>query len=337
LLDDSGLNEYNSTHYEGFTMQSIIESLKKQRQQLLQDASEDVFSRHTSLLEIAIISLYNRLVNRLSQDSEQFRASGAVVAFGAFGRGLIGPSEAVQVLFLETESFPGSRAWQEEITLPLVEAGWTLDVRQSTVDQLLDRARLDFELLLNLLSARYISGSRHLAENCDKALAALIEGQREELLQKLREANEARYAGHQYPENWLEPDILKNPGGLADINGIRAACRILAEVRSLEDAIFKGYLKRLEVDALLRAEKMYARLLTLLQNLSGEQSTVLRFAAQEMLAEKLGYAPRAGFLPVETFMQQVQQLLHEVGRISGEFWARMQEGLGPDIEGLPVA
>jgi [protein-PII] uridylyltransferase len=316
-------------------MQNIIESLKKQRKQLLQDTSEDIFSRHTSLLEIAIISLYNRLVNRLSQDSDRFRASGAVVAIGAFGRGLLGPNETVRVLFLETEPFPGNSAWQEEITLPLMEAGWKLDVEQGAVDHLMDRARHDFDLLLHLLGARYISGSRPLAENLDKALGGMIEGQRNALLQRLRAANEARYLRQQRPENWLEPDLQQNPGGLADISGIRAACRIVADVRSLEDAIFKGYLYRQEVDALVRAEKMYARLLALLHNLSDEKTTVLRFEAQEILAEKLGYAPRAGFFPVETFMQQVQQLLHEVTRISEDFWARMEEGLGPEAIALP--
>ena len=41
---------------------------------------------------------------------------------------------------------------------------------------------------------------------------------------------------------------LQNPGGLADINAIRAACRFAAEALNLEDAIFQGYLHRREVD-----------------------------------------------------------------------------------------
>ena len=66
-------------------MQNISESLRKQREQVMADGSDEVLSRHNSLLEIAVISLYNRLVNRLGQDTEQFRASGAVVALGVGG------------------------------------------------------------------------------------------------------------------------------------------------------------------------------------------------------------------------------------------------------------
>ena len=89
-------------------MQNISESLKRQREQILSDNSEEMLSRHTSLIEIAIISLYNRMVNRLNLDAEQFRSSGAVLAAGGFGRGLLGPNQAVPVLFLRSESSPST-------------------------------------------------------------------------------------------------------------------------------------------------------------------------------------------------------------------------------------
>jgi [protein-PII] uridylyltransferase len=316
-------------------MQSIIESLKKQRQQLIEDLGEDVFSRHTSLLEIAIISLYNRLVNRLSQDSEEFRANGAVIALGAFGRGWIGPDDPVHILFLQTESLGGSLPWHEEITLPLDEAGWKLSVTVDSTELVVGRAEVDSSYLLQLLAARYVSGSRPLAEQLDRALAALLATQRDMLLQRLREASEARLLLQQKPESWLEPDLYQNPGGLADIQGLRAACRIAGDVRSIEDAIFRGYLLRDEVDALLHAEKMLARLLVVMQTLSDKDSSVLHFKDQEMLAEKLRYAARSGFLPVETFMQQVHQTFHEVGRVCEDFWGRMSEGFWQEGEEPP--
>ena len=161
-------------------MQNIIESLRKQRHQLLHETGEDVFSRHTSLLEIAIISLYNRLVNRLGQESEQFRAGGSVAALGTFARGLVSPNEAVPLLFLQTETLPGNEAWHEEITLPLLEAGWKLDVQHGTVDHLLRRAEQDLGFFCNFLGARYISGSRHLVEQLEEALYDFTASHRQE-------------------------------------------------------------------------------------------------------------------------------------------------------------
>ncbi len=306
-------------------MQNISESLRRQREQLLGDSSEDLLGRHASLLDIAIISLYNRLANRSERDTERFRSSGAVLALGAFGRGIIGPSQALPIIFLKADSSLFDESWLYEIASPLTEAGWTVDAQQATVAGLIERAREDFSFFLQLLDARYISGNRQLAEQLDKALEAYIEGRQEELLVTLRASVRSRLARLDQPESWLEPDLEANPGALGEIYAIRAACRIASNIRGLDDAIFRGYLTRQEVDFLLQSEKTYARFLSLLQIIPGNASSVLRFGDQEQLAEKLGYSARAGFLPVEAFMQRVFQLFHGVFCISNEFWERLLE------------
>ena len=317
-------------------MQNIIESLRKQRHQLLHETGEDVFSRHTSLLEIAIITLYNRLVNRLGAESEQFRSGGSVAALGTFARGLVSPNEAVPVLFLQTETLPVDETWHEEITLPLLEAGWKLDVQHGTVDHLLRRAEQDLGFFCKFPGARYISGSRQLVEQLEEALYDFTASHRQELLRDLHESVKTRRLRNRKAETWLEPDLIENPGGLADINAIRAACRFAAEALNLEDAIFQGYLHRRDVDSLHQAEKTFARLLALLQISPGEESTVLSFDGQELLADKLGYSARSGFLPVEAFMQQVWQLFHEVCRVSEDFWERVEEGFWEGLGGKPI-
>ena len=45
-------------------------------------------------------------------------------------------------------------------------------------------------------------------------------------------------------------------------------------------------------------------------------------------AKKLGYAERAGYLPVESLMQSVYQTFHGVGVVSTEFWERLLESRG---------
>ena len=54
-------------------------------------------------------------------------------------------------------------------------------------------------------------------------------------------------------------------------------------------------------------------------------TSTLGFNEQELLAEKLGYQARSGFLPVETFMQHIYQLFHGVLSVSQEFWERLLE------------
>ncbi|ABK16185.1 HD domain-containing protein [Syntrophobacter fumaroxidans] len=314
-------------------MHSISESLRKQREQVLSDSSEDALIRHTSLLEIAIISLYNRLVNRLSQDTEHFRSSAAVIGLDGFARGVIGPGQPVRILFLMTDSALWNASWLDEITVPLTEAGWTVDLRRETIDSLMIALEGDFEAFLELLEMRYVSGNRQLLEQAEKGIEGFIEARREELLSRLYGTVKAREGRLQKPESWLEPDLQDNPGALSDIVAIRLACRIASNIRSLDDAIFMGYLVRREVDFIRHAEKSYMRLLGLLRSLSDKSSGVLHFDEQGLLADKLGYAERAGYLPVESLMQEVFQLFHGVGVVSAEFWERLRESR----ENLPAA
>ncbi len=319
-------------------MQNISESLRKQREQILRDNSEEALGRHTSLLEIAVISLYNRMVNQIGVNTEGFRSGGAVIALGAFGRGLVGPHQPIPILYLRTESTAWKDEWMEGISAPLVDAGWTVSSRQAAVESLVEQARDDFPFFLSLLEARYISGSRPLMDQLGKALDASMEGRQDEFLRRLYDSHRARRKRFDDPDAWLEPDLLENPGGLSDIIDIRIACRIAASICNLEDAIFRGYLLREEVDRLQPAEKTYIRLLNILQNLGNERSNALHFADQELIAGKLGYDAPAGFLPVEPFMQNLQRLFHGVSRTTNEFWERLRENRwdGAEAENEPI-
>ncbi len=305
---------------------NMVESLRKQRELILEESSEQALDRHTSLLEIAIISLYNRLANRLVGGSDAFRAEAAIAAIGSFGRGISGPTQAVPILCLQADASSRKDAWNEEITDPLIEAGWTVEAIQGSVAQIADLARRDSVFFFKLMDLRYISGNRDLADQLDREINNYIADNRDFFLRSLRESIAARKKLLENAQNWLEPDLEENPGGLSDIRAIRAGCRVESSIRNLEDAIFPGYLTRQEVDLLQGAEKTFCRYLTLLRATSGRAESTLLFDDQETLARKLGYAEKSGFLPVEIFMQHVHQLFQGVAEVSREFWERIEEG-----------
>lgn len=312
-------------------MQNIAESLKRQREQILGDAPEEIPGRNTSLLEIAVISLYNRLANRLAQDIEVFRSSGAVLALGPFARGQIGPTMPVPILVIESETSPWKKGWIEEITSPLAEAGWSVEADVGSIPHFLRLSQEDVGFFWKLLECRYISGNRQMADQLEKALDLEIEERRDELLNLLHQTVRIREAALEETDSWLEPDLEQACGGLEDINAIRTAGRIAANMRNLEDAIFRGYLTRQEVDFLQQAEKFYACLVSMIHGTSGTSDSVLRMNRQDYPAGKLGYSGEAGLLPVERLLQQVHRFLHGVQCISQEFWARLQESR----EGVP--
>lgn len=306
-------------------MESMVESLKRQREQVLQSSDEEVLRRHMSLLEIAVISLHNRLVNRMASESERFRSSGAILATGNLGRGVLGPQDPVTLLWLRTETFPWDESAQREITAPLVDAGWQVSVRCATIPELLEWGESHLPFFFEMLDARYLSGNRQLVSELDHALDDFIARHQSVLFEHLYQGIRTRQARFSMPEDWLEPDILESPGALKDIDSIRYAARVLLDVRCFDDAIFQGYLTRKEVDRLQTAEKKFLKWLNLLRSVRGDRHSVLDFQIQEILAEKLGYSGRSGFLPVESFMQEVHETLYDVFCVSSEFCERLQE------------
>jgi [protein-PII] uridylyltransferase len=316
---------------------NISEPLRKQRELILEEISERALDRHTSLLEIAVISLYNHVANRVA-DSEAFRAGGAIAAIGSFGRGLTSPTRTVPILCLQADVSSARDSWIDEIAGLLTEAGWPVKAFDGSIGQIMEMVRGDCGFLFELMDMRYVSGNRSLVDQLDLEIEDHIARNREALFCSLRESIKARARLLGNSRNWLEPDIEENPGGLSEICAIRAGCRIESRIRSLEDAIFRGYLTRQEVDLLQTAEKKFYRYLTLLQTTSGRDAGTLLFDDQETLARKLGYAEKSGFLPVEIFMQHVHQLFQGVAEVSREFWERLDEGSssGPEETGTAV-
>ena len=306
---------------------NISESLKKQRELIIKEGGGQAIDRHTSLLEIAIISLYNQLANRLSSEAESFRARGAIAAMGPFGRGLTGPNRPVRILCLQADDSNSKDGLLDEITGPLIEAGWDVEAIEGTPGTIMEMACADFGLLLKLLDLRYISGNRALADRLELQIDNYIAENRAGFLRSLHESIAARNERLDTPGNWLEPDIEENPGGLSEIRDIRAGCRLEPRLRNLEDAIFLGYLTRQEVDFLQTAEKTYCRYIYLLPTASARSGGRLSFDDQETIARKLGYAENSGFLPVEIFMQDVHRLFEGVATVSREFWERLGESL----------
>ncbi len=314
-------------------MTSMSESLKKQREQILRDMGEDALSRHTSLLEVAVISLYNRLVNLVDLDTEEFRAGAAVLTRATVGKGLMDPNEPVQLLLLTNGKLDWKPEWVQEFIGPLKDAGWVIDLDKGSMDDLRDRASKDFAFFLELLGARFLSGNRHLAEQLDDALEGMLDERRGECIDRLHQSFQERVKTLEETDSWFEPDLESHPGGLDDISAIRLACRVTSNMRELDDAIFNGCLNRHEVDYLQRAEKTFLRLLSMVRGIAGGGSGVLTFERQELLAEKLGYAPRAGFLPVEGLMQTVFQLFNGILFIARDFWECLREGFHSTEEG----
>ncbi|SFM80123.1 HD domain-containing protein [Thermodesulforhabdus norvegica] len=291
----------------------LVDSLKTQRQKYADNFGEESITGHTTLVEISLISLYNRLINVLDLDAEAFRANGALVATGDLGKSFIGPHQPITLIFLKTPECRLQEEWLREIIDPLIEAGWKVDYTAGTVQDIIAEAEKNIGFLQNLITSRYISGNRKIFEDLDAALEDLLKGRGEEIEGQLRKEWTAGMELVDRPGAWMEPDLFAFPGGIRSITTIRTVLR-LSGFRKIDEAVRDGFLNHREGENLLKAERFLTRVLNVLMSLENRSERVMGFPVQRRVAEQLGYSNRGAFSAAEVFMQELHRYFFETSQ-----------------------
>lgn len=298
---------------------NLTESLKTQRQKYLGDFGEENIIGHTNLVEISLISLYNRIANVLNVNAEAFRATGALVALGDLGKSFIGPYQTISILFLMTRECRLQDEWLKEIVDPIKEAGWKITYQTGTVEEILEKVSSDTGLLGSLMSLRYISGNRNLVEELEHALEQWLDTHSRDLEAQLCEEWATRMLLLNNARNWMEPDIVHFPGGLGDARSIRTALK-LSGFQKIDEAVKKGVLEPQDGESVLKAERFYVRIINAILSEQPNNGTILTFRMQESVSRSFGYPPKGPFSGVEVFMQGVYRSFFKISRIAKFFW-----------------
>jgi [protein-PII] uridylyltransferase len=276
------------------------------------------------MVDMALISLYNRLTNRMDMGPKEIRRHGAVLATGEFGRRQLGPFSPITLLFLQTSETPFKEdIWKTSIVQPLEEAGWEIKFQTATAREAVELSLDDFAWLSSIVDSRFISGSRQLMDELQLSLMQEIEanGDRQSIRSFLEEWQQ-RQAGQREPACILEPDLDYSAGSLGELNRIRLAGYLLNGVGTL------AAMDKLDPDslsALHEAERFLLRIRNHLQILRQRQESRLQYEAQEEVALSLGYQGVGDYLPVEIMMKELEGHFYEVRLIADRFRERLTE------------
>ena len=319
-------------------MEDIIGQLNQQRERLKDpDRLEDA-GRITALVDVALISLYNRLTNRLNLDPQHIRRHGSILATGDFGRRQLGPLSPVSLLFLQTADAPvGEKEWEEGIVAPLRQAGWDVIHRVTIPPEARELALNDLLWLGAVIDSRFISGSRALMEELHFTVQREIQASRERpaLLRFIQEWRE-RQAGQQDPAYLLEPDLEYSAGSLGELGRVRWAGFLLHGKKRL------GQISALDpetIEHLREARQFFLRVRSHLQLLRGGLETRLRYEDQKEVARRLGYQDQGDFLAVEIMMRDLERHFYNV-RLLADRWRDLLEDWqtsGEEETGGPAA
>ena len=242
----------------------------------------------------------------------------AIVATGGFGRGLLAPSSDLDLLFvLPYKQTP----WGESVVEYLLYLLWDLGLKVGhatrSVEQSLKLSRSDITIRTALIDARYMLGDQSLFVTLTRRFQAeVVHGTAREFVDaKLAERDERhqRAGASRYR---VEPNIKDGKGGLRDLHTLHWLAKYLygngLSEANAEPSVFSAE----EYSTFRRCEDFLWTIRCHLHFLAGRAEERLTFDLQPAMAERLGYAERAGLRAVERFMKHYFLVAKDVGDLT---------------------
>ena len=242
----------------------------------------------------------------------------AIVATGGFGRRLLAPASDLDLLFvLPYKQTP----WGESVVEYLLYLLWDLGLKVGhatrSVEQSLKLSRSDITIRTALLDARYILGDRSLFDQLTRRFQAeVVQGTARQFVEaKLTERDERhqRAGASRYR---VEPNIKDGKGGLRDLHTLHWLAKYLYGTGLSEPDAQTSVFSAEEYSTFRRCEDFLWTVRCHLHFLAGRAEERLTFDLQPAMAQRLGYADRAGLRAVERFMKHYFLVAKDVGDLT---------------------
>jgi [protein-PII] uridylyltransferase len=258
----------------------------------------------------------------------------ALAAVGGYGRGTLAPGSDIDLLFiLPYKQTP----WGEQVTEYILYMLWDLGQKVGhavrSVDECLRMARSDMTVRTATLEARFLTGDKALFDSLVTRFENEIMPRTgpEFIAAKMAEREE-RHNAMGNTRYVVEPNIKDGKGGLRDLNALFWIGKYFYRVKTGAELVQKGVLSAAEYRLFQRAEDFLWATRCNLHFLTGRADDKLTFDMQPELAERLGYASRAGMLGVERMMKRYFLVAKDVGDLTRIFCTSLEFNHAKDLD-----
>ena len=228
----------------------------------------------------------------------------AIVAQGGYGREEQCVHSDVDILFLFKKHIPKEAvSLIQEIIYPLWDIGLEVGYATRTLNECIDLARKDYEVLTPLLDARFICGMSILfSELMTAAREKILNKRAKKIVDWLVKTNTDRHQRFGDSTYLLEPNLKEGQGGLRDYHTMLWIGRIKLGVRQARDLEYFGYLSHDEYLAVTEALSFIWDVRNKLHLETGRKVDQLYFENQIKLAKSMNFLSANGLQPVEKFL-----------------------------------
>ena len=290
-----------------------------------------VNEEHADLVDRLVRKLFRLAEDRYFKNFPRLDFRLSVIAVGGYGRRELSLGSDIDLLFLYRGKInPYVETLTEVITHRLWDARLTVGAATRTIQDCMRVGQEDLSTLTSFLDARFLIGDSGLHAELDREVrdylkkhaTSFVDGKLAEMRDRHERFGESVYL--------LQPHLREGVGALRDYHTAMWMARAFQwEVRRPEHLLLHGFLDAEELDELLVALDFLWRARNELHR-SGRKNDRLHFAAQEHLAEHLGYQGGDGAFPIEELMRSYYIHARNIARLSRRVIddARNSERLG---------
>lgn len=257
----------------------------------------------------------------------------ALLGLGGYGRKQMSPYSDIDLLFVRPEEAPeGIYRGIRSILYLLWDAKVELGHSVRTVNECCSEADKDLAVLTSLMDTRLIWGDDRIYRDLVINRERLI-GETEPLDLYSRIEGEIRKSYEKFGHTiyLLEPHLKEGPGSLRYIQLIAWLVRLIFGCKDLEDLPVAGLCSRKELENVQEGGFFLGELRARLHFLASRRDDRLKFDAQSILAEQMGYGDTPERRGVESFMREYYRHASTMDFFGRQMLARARLFLRPKI------
>ncbi|MCF8068254.1 MAG: [protein-PII] uridylyltransferase [Desulfobacterales bacterium] len=270
--------------------------------QFLKGSVSDFLLEHTRLMDNYFRERYEKSV--VGPFIDISKKPYVVIALGGYGREEQCVHSDVDVLFLFDQAVPDeAEPLMREMIYPLWDAG--LDVGHATrsLEETVQGANEDMDILTPLLDARFVCGISSLyTKLVDQLHERILKVRADDIIAWLMERNKKRHDRFGDSTNLLEPNLKDGQGGLRDYHTMLWIARIKLGLKNFQDFKYQGFLLQDEFHRFSNSLKFIWNVRNQLHELTGRKCDQLHFEYQIRLARALKYKGINDHESVEKFL-----------------------------------
>lgn len=230
----------------------------------------------------------------------------AILALGGYGREEMSPYSDIDLLFLRPDDAPeGIYRGIRNVLHRLWDAKVELGHSVRTVDECKAEANKDLAVLTSLMDIRHVWGDKGIYRRLILERDRLIqETDRLELYLKIEWEIQKSCSEFSRDIYLLEPYVKEGPGSLRYMQLIGWLAKMIFGCRTIDDLQILGVCSAYSVEAAKDGLHFLGTIRNRLHFLAGRRDDRLKFEAQNVLAEQMGFVDTPGRLRVENFMRE---------------------------------